>query len=135
MHVSAEDLVHHLLGVHVRGFLSSKLLPGSSTTESLIGFNQKCQNLLVGTSFGAHADFVVDFLESGVAVGNRAVKAVSILRADLADVISGRNREVSTEVRGTLRDAGVAEGRALELQVVVNEGSEKDHETQGDEGQ
>jgi len=135
LHVLAKDLVHHFLGVHVRGFFSSKLTPGSSVFEGLVGFKQEGDELLVGTSLGAHADLVVDFLEPSVAGGNRAVKAVSVLRADLADMTGSRNREVRTEVSGAFRNACVAEGRALELQVVVDESSAQDHEAQGDEAQ
>lgn len=45
------------------------MLPGPSTVEGLVGFEQESDDLLVGTSLGAHADFVVDFLEPSVAGG------------------------------------------------------------------
>lgn len=50
-------------------------------------------------------------------------------------MVGSRNREVRTEVSGALRDASVAEGRSLVLQVVVDESSAQDHETKRDEAQ
>lgn len=70
-----------------------------------------------------------------MAGGNRAVEAVSILRADLADMVSSGDRKVSTEVHWALRDTRVAESRTLELQVVVDEGSAEDHESKRNKAQ
>lgn len=130
VHVRAEDFVHNLLGVHLTGTLSSELFPGSSASQGGVSFDQELQDLLVRTGFSAHADLVADLLVAGVAGSNRAVEAVSVLGADLADVIGSGDRKVSTEVCWAFRDASVAEGRTLELQVVVDEGSAEDHKAE-----
>jgi len=112
----AEDFSHNLMTVHLRVLLSSQLRPGSAALEGLVSFQQEGEYSFIFFSLSTHADFVVELLVALVAGIYRAVNAVSVLRADLAHMLSRFNLKISTVVLTSLRNAhaGGAEVRSVE---------------------
>jgi len=135
LHTSTKDNGHNLLSSYLVDFQSSKLVPGSAIPDGLVSREEESQKFLVLFGLSAHADFVFELFVASSAGLNRSVDAVSVLGADLADVFSRFNLELSTviSVKFSETHACVAESSSLGSVVAEQEGGHEDHKSDRNE--
>lgn len=135
LHTSTKDNVHNLLSSYFVDFQSSKLVPGSAIPDGLVSREEESQKFLVLFSLSAHADLVFELLIAFSAGLNRSINAVSILGADLADVFSRFNLEISTVISVDFSETHtcVAESSSLGSVLAEQESGREDHKSDRNE--